>query len=142
MKFIYLQITFIFMISQFIYSQENTNCNVKYKTEVTEYTKQDVYTDKFALVNWDFSDVKEAAIKIEIVPILDCFNKEKAIEYKDPFFISIGNTENGVTGSKVLIHTEMMSKCFKWRVIITKTNCEKTSDWQYYYFISVTNYKK
>ena len=123
------------MISQFIYSQENTNCNANYKAEITEYKKENTYSDKFAIVNWDFSEVKHASIKIEIVPISDCFNKEKAVAYIDTIFLNIGNAENGITGSKILSHLEMMSKCFKWRVIITKKDCEKISDWQYHYFI-------
>lgn len=123
------------MISQFIYSQENIDCNANYKAEIAEYTKEDVYSDKFAIVNWDFSEVKDASIKIEIVPILDCFHKEKAVTYKDTFILNIGNAENGIAGSKILSHLEMMSKCFKWRVIVNKTNCEKISDWQYHNFI-------
>ena len=142
MKFIYLKIIFVFMISQFIYSQENIDCIVNYKAEIVECPKETTNAEKYAIVNWDFSEVKDATIKIEIIPILDCFNKEKAVAYKDVFFLNIGNDENGITGSKKLIHVEMMSKCFKWRVIFTKTNCEKISDWQYHYFISVTSYKK
>jgi hypothetical protein len=130
------------MISQFIYSQENIDCNVNYKAEIVECPKETTNAEKYATVNWDFSEVKDASIKIEIVPILDCFNKEKAVAYKDAIFLNIGNAENGIIGSKKLIHVEMMSKCFKWRVIVTKTNCEKISDWQYHYFISVTDYKK
>jgi hypothetical protein len=142
MKFIYLKIIFVFMISQFIYSQENRDCNVNYKAEIVECPKETTNAEKYATVNWDFSEVKDASIKIEIVPTLDCFNKEKAVRYKETIFLNIGNDENGITGSKKLIHTEMMSKCFKWRVIVNKTNCEKISDWQYHYFISVTSIKK
>ena len=142
MKFIDFKIIFVFMISQFIYSQENIDCNVNYKAEIVECPKETTNAEKYAIVNWDFSEVKDASIKIEIIPILDCFNKEKATRYKDVIFLNIGSDENGIVGSKKLIHTEMMSKCFKWRVIVTKTNCEKISDWQYHYFISVTSYKK
>ena len=142
MKFIDFKIIFVFMISQFIYSQENVDCNANYKAEIVECPKETTNAEKYAIVNWDFSEVKDASIKIEIVPILDCFNKDKAISYKDVVFLNIGSDENGIVGSKKLIHTEMMSKCFKWRVIVTKTNCEKISDWQYHYFISVTSYKK
>ena len=142
MKFIDFKVFLLFMISHFIYSQENIDCNVNYKTDIVECPKETTNAEKYVIVNWDFSEVKDASIKIEIVPILDCFNKEKAVAYKDVIFLNIGNDENGITGSKKLIHTEMMSKCFKWRVIVTKTNCEKISDWQYHYFISVTSYKK
>ncbi len=130
------------MISQFIYSQENTNCNVNYKAEIVECPKETTNAEKYAIVNWDFSEVVDASIKIEIVPILDCFNKDNAVSYKDAIFLNIVIDENGIIGSKKLIHVEMMSKCFKWRVIVTKTNCEKISNWQYHYFIPVTDYKK
>jgi hypothetical protein len=45
------------MISQFINSQENINCNVNYKAEIIECPKETTNAEKYGIINQDFSEV-------------------------------------------------------------------------------------
>ena len=136
MKNNWLNIVFILVFSQFVIAQSDNSCVLNYKAELTASPIEARNSEKYAVLDWDFSSIKDAAIKIEVLPINDCFKKEKALSFKNVIILNIDNKENKLVGSKKLMHLEMLSKCFKWRVFITKGNCQKVSDWQYHSFIN------
>ena len=89
-----------------------------------------------AEISWDFSsfDLQKNQVSIEVITIYDCFNGEKASDFKAQF--SILNKDNfSVKGSHKLVHLELMAKCFKWRVVVKGKNGEQASDWSYFSFL-------
>lgn len=89
-----------------------------------------------AEISWDFSsvDLQKNQVSIEVITIYDCFNGEKASDFKAQFLIL--NKDNfSVKGSHKLVHLELMAKCFKWRVVVKGKNGEQASDWSYFSFL-------
>jgi hypothetical protein len=77
--------------------------------------------------------LNNAALSIEVVTILDCFNGAQAAEFKDQF--SVLSKENfSLTGNTQLNHLELMAKCFKWR-LVSKTSETAVSEWFYFSFV-------
>ncbi|WP_310555484.1 hypothetical protein [Flavobacterium sp.] len=138
MKKIYIKLVLILLFSQGIKAQTTSNCEFVYKLETIASPDETSNADKFVTLNWDFTQVgsKNKNIKIEIIPILDCYKNENAKHYKETLFLTIDGKLNTIKGSKVFKHIEMMSKCFKYRTLITSNSCEKSSDWNYYSFIN------
>lgn len=93
--------------------------------------------DILARGEWDFSklDLKNTTIKIEVISIKDCHNSNNATRYKEDLSILIDNTSNKSKGFKDFSHLTLMTKCFKWRVIINGQKGEEISDWNFYSFI-------
>lgn len=90
---------------------------------------------KSASITWDFSELELSNndISIEVVTILDCFNKEQAAEFKEQFTI-LSKENFSLKGSKQLNHLELMAKCFKWR-LVANSNETGVSDWFYFSFV-------
>lgn len=87
-------------------------------------------------ISWDFSsvDLQNNQVSIEVITIYDCFNGEKASDFKAQF--SILNKDNfSVKGSHKLVHLELMAKCFKWRVVVKESTSEQVSEWSYFSFL-------
>ena len=124
----------LFITSININAQEkNSDCNFEYAVEV----KMDENSIYSAVFNWDISKIKDLAteITIEILPIKDCFNEEKATRFRETFLIDLKSNE--LSGKK-LVETnlkQLASKCFNWRVIIKSDDCVEKSDWNYYSFL-------
>lgn len=87
---------------------------------------------KNASIKWDFSqlDMNNTDVTIEVVTILDCFNGEKASEFKDQFTI-LSKDNFSLKGNVQLNHLELMAKCFKWR-LVSKESSTSVSDWFYF----------
>lgn len=88
-----------------------------------------------ASFSWDFStiDISKSKLTIEVVTIYDCFNGEQASDFKEQF--SIVSPENfTLKGSKQLNHLELMTKCFKWR-LVDRGDDPKVSEWFYFSFL-------
>jgi len=123
---------------QLAFSQTNlgTNSSVfkAIKIEKIEDNKFDFINN--AKISWDFSssNLKGKQVSIEVVTIYDCFNGEKASDFKE--HITVLNKDNfKIKGSYELIHLELMSKCIKWRVIVQGVNGKQVSDWSYFSFL-------
>lgn len=138
LKLLFFSALFISFIT---FAQNNTisNCNYNYKLE----TINPVMHKKIAMVeeiqlSWDFSKIstKNVLIKVEIVPILDCFNTLNASNLKDSILISSLEATFSNKSFYKLSHTELQSKCFKYRVIFESDSCKQISDWQFYSFFN------
>lgn len=120
------------------FSQSNTNqCNFSFKLEVKgQDSNSNLANPKqaYATFEWDFTTLNLVSDKvtIEIVPILDCFNEDKATLFTDSFFIKNSDKDFQTKGQKQIKHLDLKAKCFRYRVIISNSNCKETSDWKYY----------
>jgi len=90
---------------------------------------------KNATITWDFSELElnNTDVSIEVVSILDCFNKEQAVDFKEQFTI-LSKNNFSLKGSKQLNHLELMAKCFKFR-LVASGNETRVSDWFYLSFV-------
>ena len=89
-----------------------------------------------AKISWDFSniDITNKKVSIEVVTIYDCFNGVNATDFKET--INVLSDENfSVSGSRDLIHLDLLAKCFKWRVLSYENGETKISQWSYFSFL-------
>ena len=128
----------VILLFQFGFSQTKLDTNSPIlkgvKVEKLEDSKFDYINN--AKITWDFSktNLKGKEVSIEVVTIYDCFNGEKASDFKSQF--SILDKDNFTTkGNHQLIHVDLMAKCFKWRVIVQGANEKQFSDWSYFSFL-------
>lgn len=93
--------------------------------------------DFLARAEWDFSklDLGNSTIKIEVISIKDCYNNDNATRFKDEISILIDGKSNKIQGFKDFSHLSLMTKCFKWRVVINGKKGNEVSDWNFYSFI-------
>lgn len=134
MKKCFLLLLLLFSFSSF--SQvKSSNCNFEFDL-ITKGSKDNLANPKQASVElaWDFSkiDISKHIIKIEIVPILDCFNSLDGTNLKDVLVIDINSKEYKVNDSKKFMHLDLMAKCFKYRVIIRSNSCNEITPWEFY----------
>lgn len=132
MKKYFLLLLLLFSFSAF--SQvKSSNCNFEFDV-ITKGNDINLVNPKEASVelSWDFSkiDLSKHKIKIEIIPILDCFNSLDGSNLKD--VININLNEYKVNDSIKIKHLDLMAKCFKYRVIITSNNCNEITPWKFY----------
>ena len=128
----------VILLFQFSFSQSKLDVNSPIlkvvKVEKIEDAKYDYINN--AQVLWDFTsvDLKGKQVSIEVVTIYDCFNGENASDFKSQF--SVLNKDNfKVKGSYQLIHLDLMTKCFKWRVVVKDNKGQQVSDWSYFSFL-------
>lgn len=116
------------------------DCEFNFKVSSNMILEDEVRSIYKAEIQWDFSklNLKNTTCVIEIIPIKDCVNELNAIKFKDSIVVSSKDENFAVKGTKSLNHIDLMSKCFKWRVVITneKTSCVETTDWKYSSFLS------
>lgn len=133
----YLLLLFL-ITSSVSFSQDNQNdCSFDYKIELKGKEANDNISnpkEAFVTFDWDFTTLNlvNDKVTIEIVPILDCFNGEGANSFRDSVFINISEDELDKKGKKIFKHLDLKIKCFKYRVLISNSNCKETSDWKYY----------
>lgn len=128
----------IIVLFQMGFSQAKLDANSSIYKGVKLEKVNDVNLDYIvnAKLLWDFSkiDLKGKQVSIEVVTIYDCFNGEKASDFKSQF--TVLNKDNfKIKGSHELIHLELMAKCFKWRVVVQGTDGKQVSDWSYFSFL-------
>lgn len=133
---------FAFFLTALLNAQEKgKNCTFNYKVFseniIEEEEEKSIYKTQ---IHWDFSKINfdSTTCVIEIIPIKDCVNELNAIKFKSSILISSKDENFKQKGFKSLNHIELMSKCFKWRVVITdkNTSCEEATDWKYSSFLS------
>ena len=107
-------------------------CDLNYSLRLE---KNEDYANKklTADFSWDFSTVEfnTGDVKLEIVPIRDCWKEIQAKKMRDPFFVTVDRKK----GAATVEHTAMMAKCFKWRLIVKTDSCNSFSEWNYFSFI-------
>ncbi|MCW1147598.1 hypothetical protein [Flavobacterium lacisediminis] len=138
MKKILLFITFILYG---ITNAQNLNkgCEFNYQA----YSKK-IFEDQAkgifkSVLSWDFSKLEnDVEYSIEIVPVRDCINKESAIKFRETVILSSKDENLKKKDSKEISHSDYMTKCFKWRIILVdvKTSCRKVTDWEFISFIN------
>lgn len=135
MKRLYLFCVFA-CISFNVQAQNVENpCNFEFSTDVVKCDETIPAHQKFATVRWDFThiSVSQAIAKIEIVPILDCWEEVNGSQTKDVITISIDAAH--LKGQTEVKHNQMSAKCFKWRTVITTPGCTTQTDWKFHSFI-------
>ncbi|AWM12613.1 hypothetical protein DI487_01160 [Flavobacterium sediminis] len=119
------------------FSQSKTNkCKFNFSFEVLNSKENMSPKDEYVSLNWDFSklNLKKDLVEIEIVPILDCFNGLDATDLRDVVTIKSTDKDFKSTEERKIRHLELMSKCFKYRLIVRNNNCSETSEWKYFSF--------
>lgn len=116
------------------------DCKFNYKVSSEMIIEDEVKSIYKSEIHWDFSTLnfKNTTCVVEIVPIKDCMNELEALKFKDSIIISSKDENFTSKGVKSLNHIDLMSKCFKWRVVISdaKSSCVETTDWKYSSFLS------
>ena len=138
MKKNYFKLLVILLIFNFSFSQTNSsNCKFDYTIEFERCPESTSNHDLYAIAKWDFSkiDLKNTEVRIEIESFKDCFNGENSSDLRNKSTLNIDNVENQMNSTKTLKHIEMMSKCFKWRVVIKTDDCDYKSNWNFYSFL-------
>ena len=126
----------VLLFSNTSYSQNPvSDCQYAYTVSVADKKDAPSNSDIFADVTWDFSGVTAASqqIKIEVLPIRDCFNEIAGVSFRELQTIVIDDSNK--SGVQSLSHLQMNTKCFKWRVLISATDCNVVSEWEYYSFV-------
>ena len=119
---------------------KNQNCKFDFKVYTENQIEDEMRSIYKTEIKWNFSklDLKNTTCVIEIVPMKDCMNGLDAIKLKPSVIISSTDKNFSAKGSKFINHLELMTKCFKWRVIVTNTknSCTETTEWKYSSFLS------
>ena len=128
----------IFLFFQYGFSQTMLDKNDAIFKGVKIENLQDPKFDYInnAKISWDFSniDITNKKVSIEVVTIYDCFNGVNATDFKET--INVLSDENfSVSGSRDLIHLDLLAKCFKWRVLSYENGETKISQWSYFSFL-------
>ncbi|WP_339888134.1 hypothetical protein [uncultured Flavobacterium sp.] len=120
----------LFITSISIKAQETkSSCDFEYSIDIKSTENKGS-----AIFNWDISKNKDKTIEVivEIVPIKDCYNNEKATRYRETVFFNLKSIELIDKNSIETNTDKLRSKCFKWRVVIKSDVCTKKYDWNYY----------
>ena len=135
MKQIYLLAFFYFVSLGYSQNKIDNNSPFLKSIKVEKITDPNIEFIQNASVSWDFStiDLSNSKLSIEIVTIYDCFNGEQASDFKEQFLI-LSQDNFTLKGSKQLTHLELMTKCFKWR-LMDRGDDSKVSEWFYFSFL-------
>ena len=135
MKKILLLVLFYFVSAGYAQNKIENNSPLLGKIKVEKLQDANFNFIQNASISWNFSQIElnNAALSIEVVTILDCFNGEQASEFKDQFTI-LSKEGFSLVGNTQLNHIELMAKCFKWR-LVAKTSDTAVSDWFYFSFV-------
>lgn len=133
-------LTMFFVLSAFLIEAQTTknNCEFNYQIDVLPAQSDVLSSLQEGQMSWDFSKIKlnkDSVITIEVLPIFDCFNGQNASDFKEIIIIKSSDSKFKSKGGYLFKHLDLMSKCFKWRVLIKSSNCEEISDWKYYSFL-------
>lgn len=136
MKRLYLFCVFV-CISFNVNAQNTENpCNFQFSTEVVKCGDEVANHLRFATLKWDFTDVStaQATTKIEIVPILDCWEEINGKQFRDMVTIDIDAAH--LKGQTEITLRNLTAKCFKWRTVITSQGgCVTETIWKYHSFL-------
>lgn len=135
MKKILLLVLFYFVSAGYAQNKIENNSPLLGKIKVEKLQDANFNFIQNASISWNFSQIElnNAALSIEVVTILDCFNGEQASEFKDQFTI-LSKESFSLVGTTQLNHLELMAKCFKWRLVANGTET-RVSDWFYFSFL-------
>ena len=135
MKKILLLVLFYFVSAGYAQNKIENNSPLLGKIKVEKLQDANFNFIQNASISWNFSQIElnNAALSIEVVTILDCFNGEQASEFKDQFTI-LSKESFSLVGTTQLNHLELMAKCFKWR-LVAKASDTAVSDWFYFSFV-------
>lgn len=139
MKKNYLILLILFFSLNSFSQIPNSGCQFNYSVKLIQPNESLMNKEKFVTLDWDFSrlnvDFSKTSIVIEIVPIYDCNKELEGVRFKEPIVFSNSASDFEQKKSIKIVHTEMMAKCFKYRVKII-SNCEEVSEWRFYSFIN------
>ena len=135
MKKILLFVLFYFVSAGYAQNKIENNSPLLGKIKVEKLQDANFNFIQNASISWNFSQIElnNAALSIEVVTILDCFNGEQASEFKDQFTI-LSKESFSLVGTTQLNHLELMAKCLKWR-LVARGSETSVSDWFYFSFV-------
>lgn len=138
MKKLFFITLFLLLSTNSIAQMHHTLCGLDYEIKVSSVESDVLPSLQEAQMNWDFSKFKlskDLTVTIEVVSIFDCFNGEKAIDFKETIRISSNDPKFNKSGVFLFNLDNMMTKCFKWRVIVKSKDCIESSNWNQFSFL-------
>jgi len=123
---------FLLLTASFVTAQQQSSpCAHIYEARFEKST--DAARPYVAVLHYDFSKIDRQAnqVKVEILPIEDCYNAEKGAIFK-PVVAFEFKSNDPSKGQLDLDHLQIRVKCFKWRTLI---NDSCSSEWNYYSFL-------
>ncbi|WP_339838021.1 hypothetical protein [uncultured Flavobacterium sp.] len=127
----------LFITSISIKAQESkSKCDFEYSVRGEKSQEGLNFEDRFVNFKWEVSKLSQKVeISIEVVKIFDCFNAIEGKQLDSYIFINLKDEELLNKNSFKILHTTMVAKCFKWRVIVKSDSCTDQTDWNYYSFL-------
>ena len=127
----------IFTVFTSLYAQnKNTKCTFKFSVVAEQSPATLEYADRFVTFNIDVSKLDASAnATLEIVKIFDCFKGLDGTQTEIYKAVNLKEIQKNSKNKYSLKHTEMLAKCFKWRVIIQSQICTEQSNWSYYSYL-------
>lgn len=140
MKKNYLQLLLFLIICNFSFAQNKTNFTVEnFKINLIESPVSTSYIDTYAKVKWDSNLVNKnntlSKIYLEIVPIMDCWNRLDAKDLKSTIFLDLKSVSKNNINEYIINHKDLLSKCFKWRIRFVGKQGNQMTSWNYHLFI-------
>lgn len=117
--------------------ETKSSCNFEYKIEAERFPEDLDYEERFVNFTWDISKLSQNdSVSIEIVKIYDCFIGIEGNQTEPYILLDLKSKDLSNKTYFKINHTEMIAKCFKWRVILKSDNCLEENDWNYYSFVN------
>lgn len=140
MKKNHLRLLIILIICNFGFAQNKAKFTLEsFKINLTESPVSTSYIDTYANIKWDNNLVNKNTslnkIYLEIVPIMDCWNKIDAKDLKTTIFIELKGKSAKKISNYMITHKDLLSKCFKWRVRFEGKQGNQMTSWNYHLFI-------
>ncbi|NMH26682.1 hypothetical protein [Flavobacterium silvaticum] len=120
----------LFITGSLCFGQTSNPCNLQYKIKAINGDEAS-NARRSVKLDWDFTAAlaSGASVKIEIVPVKDCWETDNATQFRETAFYPI-TQENAVSSASYTI-ANFRTKCFKWRVVLDVATCHEESAWTF-----------
>lgn len=116
--------------------ETKSSCNFDYSIQANKNPDGLNYEDRYVNFRWNISKIaSNDEISIEIIKIYDCFKAIEGNQLESYIFLHLKKEDFKDKNSFKIMHTDMLAKCFKWRVILKSDTCIEQSNWNYYSFL-------
>ena len=107
-----------------------SDCKNVFSISSKENAEAEAYLSS-ASIEYDFAAITDpsAKISIEIVPIRDCWEAVNGTQLLPVKVIGIASS--ALKGSTSVKLNEITAKCFKYRVVIDRTDCRQETEWKF-----------
>ena len=92
------------------------------------------------VISWDFSETTNKdhlELRLQVQPLNACWKGLDGSDRSEVKTSKFSNFSQNASGNHRLRHSNINSKCIKWKAIIIdpNTNCETKTDWQFASFL-------